>query len=326
MAESRPLLIVISSNRNYGWVVPAFLKANTQWADYIVITDQMSTDGSREIYAQYDNVIVVDDKDMQFKENTRAKMAFLRGREIAAGRDAIYFALDIDEVLPADWMVTNDGKMILNSKPGDMFELKWANVNPDKQTYWEEPYQYKIFHDNGMEWQESKDELHTPHLPYSDWNVKPTSISDFPNIHFGHYHKRWRLYNEKYYSMLDVHQHRSASVIPVNRAYNYPEMVISAPMCPIREEWLYKDFDIYNLINTKAQPQGVRLMKELIGQDGLEKYKCVDIWDEDLCNELQVKDPRSIGWKILHRYLRKTQPYRKTIIVRCIDKFLKFFV
>lgn len=71
--NNRPLLRVISSNRNYGWIVPAFLKANTRWADYIVITDQMSTDGSRDMYAQYKNVIVVDDKDMQFqRKHTRS--------------------------------------------------------------------------------------------------------------------------------------------------------------------------------------------------------------------------------------------------------------
>lgn len=67
MNKERPLLIVISSNRNYGWIVPVFLAANSRWADYIIITDQMSTDGSREMYTKYPNVIVVDDKDMASK-------------------------------------------------------------------------------------------------------------------------------------------------------------------------------------------------------------------------------------------------------------------
>lgn len=334
----RPLLIVISSNRNYGWVVPAFLKANTQWADYIVITDQMSTDGSREMYAKYNEecnvygvkckIIVVDDKDMEFKENTRARVAFEKGREIAAGRDAIYFALDIDEVLPAKWMETEDGKKILNSKPGDMFGLKWANLQPDNKTYIEEPsWQYKIFHDNGVAWQKSKDELHAPHLPYSSWEIEPYQITDFPNLHFGHYHKRWRKFNAKYYGMLDVHQHRSKSVIPMNRGYNYPDPIALAyPRKEIKKEWLYKEFNIFGLVDLNAQPQGLKLIKELIVQDGIEKFQSVDIWDEDLCNELQVKDPRTMGWKILHWYLRKTQPYRNTLVIRGVDKILKQFV
>lgn len=326
--SNRPLLIAISSNRNYGWVVPAFLKANTHWADFIVITDQMSTDGSREMYAQYNNVIVVDDNDMQFKENTRARMAFEKGRDLAAGRDAIYFALDIDEVLPANWMETGDGKKILNSKPGDMFGLKWANLQPDNKTYIEEPnWQYKIFHDNGMAWQECQNELHAPHLPYTSWDIEPYRITDFPNLHFGHYNKRWRIFNGKYYGVLDVHQHRTKSVIPLNRGYYYsdPQEKIY-PRHEVKEEWLYEDIDLYGLIDLTVKPQGLKLIRELIEQDGIKKFRSVDIWDEELCGELQVEDPRTVGWKMLHWYLRKSQPYKDKFVIRGIDKILKQFV
>ena len=120
MKNERPLLIVTSCTRNYGWVTRAFLAGNTQWADYIIIVDQMSTDGTREMCAEYENVIILNDPDMSYKENVRAKMAFEKGREIANGREAIYFALDIDEIMPANWQMTKDGQRILESAPGDM--------------------------------------------------------------------------------------------------------------------------------------------------------------------------------------------------------------
>jgi hypothetical protein len=322
----RPLLIVISSNRNYGWVVPAFLKANTQWADYIVVVDQMSTDGSREMYALYENVIVVDDKDMQFKENTRARMAFEKGREIADGRDAIYFALDIDEILPANWMETADGKAILMSKPGDMFGLKWADVRSDKRTYAEEQnWQYKIFHDNGMAWQYKTQELHVAHLPYSTYEIEPTRITDFPNVHFGHYHSKWRKYNGMYYAVLNVHQSRSKSLVSVNREL-YPDLWNSLPVCEIKQEWLYSNFDVFALIDLSREPQGVKLIQEIIEEDGINKFVGLDIWDEYLCTKLRIEDPRTLGWKMLHWYLRKTQPRRHAFIVRGIDKVLKMCI
>ena len=109
MKQEKPLLIITSCTRNYGWVTRAFLEGNTRWADYIIVVDQMSTDGTREMCAEYQNVVLVDDPDMTYKESTRAKVAFMKGRELAAGRDAIYFALDIDEVMPANWMNTADG-------------------------------------------------------------------------------------------------------------------------------------------------------------------------------------------------------------------------
>ena len=48
--SNRPLLVVLTPVRNEAWVLHAFLKATSLWADHIIIADQMSTDGSRDIY------------------------------------------------------------------------------------------------------------------------------------------------------------------------------------------------------------------------------------------------------------------------------------
>ena len=50
---SRPIHIVMTPTRNEAWVIRAFLECNGLWADYIIIADQMSTDGTREIIAEY---------------------------------------------------------------------------------------------------------------------------------------------------------------------------------------------------------------------------------------------------------------------------------
>ena len=54
MEKIRPLLIVMTPVRNEAWVLHAFLKTTSTWADFIIIADQMSTDGSRDIYKQYE--------------------------------------------------------------------------------------------------------------------------------------------------------------------------------------------------------------------------------------------------------------------------------
>ena len=51
--ENKPLLIDLTPVFNEAWVLPAFLKATSLWADYIIIADQMSTDGSRNLYEQF---------------------------------------------------------------------------------------------------------------------------------------------------------------------------------------------------------------------------------------------------------------------------------
>ena len=207
-----------------------------------------------------------------------------------------------------------------------MFGLRWVHVLSDNQTcIVDDKWEYKVFHDSGIEWENNKSELHVPHLPFSTYSVEPTKIMDFPNLHFGHYNTMWRKYNGKFYGMLDVHQKRSKSVVSINREYYYPKPnKISISL--IQSEWLSFGFNIFELIDLNVKPQGIFLIKELIAQDGIEKFLGVDIWDEELCYELQINDPRTLGWKLLHYYLRNTQKYRYSYIIRAIDKILKTFV
>ena len=58
--NERPTIIVITPVRNEAWVLRAFLEATSLWADYIIIADQMSTDGSREIAKKYPKVVLID--------------------------------------------------------------------------------------------------------------------------------------------------------------------------------------------------------------------------------------------------------------------------
>lgn len=345
MKQERPLLIVTSCTRNYGWVTRAFLEGNTRWADYIVIVDQMSTDGTRPLIEEYNalhseelrvksekcihcaEIVIVDDPDMTYKENMRAKMGFMMGRELAAGRDAIYFALDIDEVMPANWMETADGKKILNSKPGDMFQLEWANIMPDGKHYTQPDWQYKVFHDNGMDWQDTGEmQIHTPLLPYTDWDLIPTEVHDFPLIHFGEYNELWTKYKRTYYQFVDVQQLRSKSAITLFRRYHTIEHRKDLEIKPIKREWLREDVDVIGLVDIASQPIFVQYIKEVIEKYGIKKFQSIDVWTDELCEAVDQSDPRSMGWKCLHAYLRITQPICRTIVVRGIDKILKFFV
>lgn len=348
MKQERPLLIVTSCTRNYGWVTRAFLEGNTRWADFIVIVDQMSTDATRPLTEEYNalhsreskvdsrecihraEIVIVDDPDMTYKENTRAKMGFMRGRKLAAGRDTIYFALDIDEVMPANWMQTEDGKKILNSKPGDMFQLKWANLMPDNKNYeWDtDPkgsWQYKIYHDNpNQEWQSTVSQIHTPLLPYTSWDVEPEFIHDFPLMHFGYYFPLWNHYKERFYCFQYVRLDTYKSIFALLRDKAGKVDLRECEYLPIKSEWFYKDIDLYSMVDTTSTPMMLQYVKDIIAEDGIEKYNMLDVYDQAYMQDLGIsKDPRPWYFRLLHSYIRATDKYRGTFIVRAMDKIMK---
>ena len=102
----KPLLICMTPIRNEAWVLHAFLKATSIWADYIIIADQLSTDGSREIALSYPKVILIDNNHPDYNEADRQKMLIDRARQIEG--DKILFGLDADEIFAANFQETND--------------------------------------------------------------------------------------------------------------------------------------------------------------------------------------------------------------------------
>ena len=94
---SKPIHIVMTPTRNEAWMIRAFLECNGLWADYIIIADQMSTDGTREIIKAYSQplpkgngdkknraeVILIDNTNPEFNEAERQAMLVEKAREVA---------------------------------------------------------------------------------------------------------------------------------------------------------------------------------------------------------------------------------------------------
>jgi hypothetical protein len=146
-------------------------------------------------------------------------------------------------------------------------------------------------------------------------------VHNFPLLHFGDFYPRWTKYKWIYYQFVEIQQHHS-NLIAIYRMYQKEEKD-DIVLCPIDNNWLYKDIDLIGLVDTKTTPIFMDYIKEIIEKEGIRKFQAIDVWTEELCAELGVNDPRSYGWKCLHAYLRNTQPIRNAIIVRAVDKLLK---
>ena len=268
-----PLQIVMTPVRNEAWILRAFLESASRWADYIIIADQMSTDGSREIIQEYAQrnalasdrakIVLIDNKNPEFNESERQSMLVNKAREIADGRDTLLWGLDADEILAANTFDTQDWNKILNSKPGDVFWFKWAQICPNLKEYYLSPSYPWLFHDDGKEPHGNYvRNMHSMRIPYPIEEKQMYYVEDFRVLHMALTNVHRVASKSRFYQFVDWEMnHRSA--IQLSRSYKGIEP--PHKLIPLTKEMLYsvlsRHFRTYrtpgNLNNQTGVPQAV---------------------------------------------------------------------
>ena len=231
---NQPIHIVMTPTRNEAWVIRAFLESTTRWADYVIICDQFSTDGTREIVKEFASrkeqitndygsadrqkssitnvpkaqVILIDNPNTEFNEAERQRILVAKAREVAAGRDTLLWGLDADEILAANAFETADWQKIMHSKPGAVFWFRWAQLTHDKQHDYnnKDPYPW-LFHDDGVEPHGNYvREMHSMRIPYPLDEHDMSYVEDFRVLHLGPAPLNRVRAKERFYMFVEIFQ------------------------------------------------------------------------------------------------------------------------
>ena len=321
-----PLLIVMTPVRNEAWVLHAFLKTTSLWADYIIIADQMSTDGSRNIYPQYEKVIVIDNANPNFNEAERQAMLVAKAREVAAGRDCILFGLDADEIMPANWRETEDGQHILNSVPGDVFWFKWAQLAPDKQHYGDSVFYPWMFHDDGEEPHGNYvRNMHSMRIPYPIEEKQMYYVKDFRVLHCGLLDVERIAAKNRFYQFVDWEMnHRNPIILGRLYAQHFKQNIKHDTQFILDNEAIAFSFNFWSQVEIGAKHTWFDdYVVERFKKYPICLLRKLDIWDTEFIQNYHLKDERRLIDKLIHVYLHVTDKYKSMIIFRAIDKVLK---
>lgn len=320
-----PLLIVLTPVFNEAWILPAFLKATSLWADYIIIADQMSTDGSREMYNHYEKVIVVDNPREEMHQAATRRLLFEAAKKIEG--DKILFALDADEFLSGDFMQTDGWQKIINSKSGDVFEFKWMNLSADASKYstWQHYYWAAHLDEELLNGEFPDNFIHEWRLPWPKHVNHEYVIDDICFIHFARVNVLRQRNKERFYQISQSAAMGKYSGVRFYRQYH-----------PILEETFYNiptdaytyyqtnGIDIVDLLNLKDEGKHyTESVFRKIGEKGIKYFKKLDVWDAKFLLKNNIADPRTLVDKIMHTYLHCTNKFAKSIFIRIIDKILK---
>lgn len=330
MPNKSPLLIVMTPVRNEAWVLRAFLEATSLWADYIVIADQMSTDGSREIAREYPKVILIDNNRKEMHMAATRRLMFDAVRKIEG--EKILFALDADEFLSGDFVNTDDWKKIMDSSPDDSFCWRWMNLKSGDATQYSISQQYYwAVHESEDLWNgkfpdRCTHEWRLPWSPKADETHK-FFLNDFCSIHLARVNERRKCNKERFYQLSTIVGDAKESVVSMYRIYNSEEAV-NYRILPKDAYRYYEEhgLDIWKFVD--CTDEGRYYTEEALSyfENGLNRYAMLNIWDSDWMGKNNIKDPRSWYHKLLHSYLQYTIPFSDRFPVKFVDKVLKQFV
>ncbi len=347
---SQPIHIVMTPTRNEAWVIRAFLESTTRWADYVIICDQFSTDGTREIVNEFASrkskvesqkskalsqkcaeVILIDNPNTEFNEAERQQILVAKAREVAAGHDTLLWGLDADEILAANAFETDDWQKIMHSKPGAVFWFQWAQLTHDKKHFFNPPAFYPwLFHDDGVEPHGNYvREMHSMRIPYPLDEHDMSYVKDFRVLHLGPAPLNRVKSKERFYMFVDWQvNHRPPYTMGRNYIGSnaYPKELFDLP-----DEWIYTtEKDGWSLWDNVELDETHCWMDDYI-YERLDKYPMktlvkIPLWAPEFMEYYHLSDPRPWYVRLVHRYLELTQPHKSNICVRAIDKALRKYV
>ena len=337
MKKKKPLLIVLTPVYNEAWILRAFLKATSLWADYIIIADQMSTDGSRELYKQFSKethinlhgrkskLIVIDNPRKEMHQAATRRLLFEEAKKIEG--DKILFTLDADEFLSGNFPETDGWDTIMNSEPGDVFEFRWMNLSENPSLYSSFlPYYWAAHLDDNLLNGEFPDNfIHEWRLPWPKHVNHEYTIEDICFIHFARVNAARQRNKERFYQVSQsstLNRYSGIGFYRMYRSENAEKMhVLPADTYAFYEK---NNMDIISLLDLKDE--GVHYTSVVLDkfrENGTHFYKKLDIWDNEFIQKYGIANPRDWVDRAMHKYLSATNKWKKTFLIRAIDKVLK---
>lgn len=326
----QPLIICLTPVKNEAWILDHFLHATSLWADYIIIADQMSTDGSREIALRYSKVILIDNIAEEFNEPERQSLLINEARKISGSK--LLITLDADEIFTPNCMNTLDWSLMLNSSPGTVFNFQWVNLCSGLEKYWDSCFFSGAFMDDGYKHDNNK-KIHSTRIPYPEYSPS-VNIINFRVMHFQYINWDRMQSKHRWYQCFEMITFPNKSPLDIFRTYHHMYTLKKENFHDIPSAWINEYLKLgINLIQIPDDEKywWDEKVLDYFDQLGTSYFRKLAIWDVDWSliaqrwnhKPISYQDPRFSTDKMIHYFLMKTQKHQQKFIVRKISTLFK---
>lgn len=331
----RPRFICLTPCCNEGWVIGTHLQGASEWADAVIVGDQMSTDDTREVVQRFSpKAMLVDNTARGYHEGERHRIVFNAARKLYPDDKKILMAIDSDELLSANWRTSPEWKAIQELPPGSGIYAEWANINPDFKTWFPLGGHVIVGVVDDGKIEHSPGQFHVPRL-VQDPSKPKLFLNDIRLLHLQYTDPQRSASKNRAYQ---VQEWITSPKRPIRlfRRFNSTQKINPSEIQPLAPEWI-QDFERnrigWNQIRIDGMYRWDRLVLDAILKHGESFFRRLAIWDVDW-NELAkthglelgsrtIRDPRSKFEKLVHQFLVATQPYMGRSWVRLIQAGLR---
>ncbi len=327
-------IICLTPVKNESWILEIFLTCTSQWADHIIIADQNSTDDSREIARKFEKVILVENLNDNYNEDTRQNLLLTESRKIKGKK--LLISLDADEFFPTNLLDSGELDEMKKSSPGTAYGFKWINILPGfKKGWYSEGLHYWAFMDDGTPHRAKL--IHSPRLPvYKNKHVLIRSKNQYI-LHFQYVNWDRMKSKQRFYQCIERIEFPSIHPVDLFRKYHHMDIVDKKKIISIPSNYyqsLQFKIDISKIDSTETYWWFDHEVLRYFQQYGIKNFRRLNIWQKEWVYRInsyneenvlsKINDPRTMIDRLIFWVLRKTQAWGDCFTKNLIERVIKY--
>lgn len=328
--RERPTVVCMTPVKDEAWILERFLACASLWADHIIVADQGSTDGSREIAEAHPKVHLIRNEKGSYGEAERQRLLIGAARELVDG-PRFLVALDADEAFTANVLDSPEWQRALEAPPGTVFNFQWVNLADDMEHCWIPGWEWSWgYMDDGAAHVGLP--IHSPRVPVPPGAHK-RRMRDVKVLHFAHTDMGRVASRNRWYQCWET-LHTGART-PVEHYRQYHQFGDADRMRRIEPAWLdgYRRAGVdVTSVEVEGRYRWDDLVLAMLREHGAAPFRRLDIWDVNwraLAAERGEPtdgipdDPRTLVDRLVFKYLRRTNGRHVRFPFARIDRALK---